>query len=129
MPSACSPGPCRPDNKRFLALAAPGAGVRLACCPDQPVNVDRVLPPIDPPVFRRAFGRPTRIAFILLKTRRRAGCERGECAWHHLAQGSHVSRIKAGSGFIRRDMEKSLLQYGAAIDAIVDPEQCASRDR
>src|SRR3546814_18700984 len=26
-------------------------------------------------------------------------------------------------------MEKSLLQYGAAIDAVVDPEQCASRDR
>src|SRR3546814_2683018 len=55
--------------------------------------------------------------------------ERGERARHHLAQRSHVPRIKAGSSFIRRDVEKSLLQYGAAIDAVVDPEQCASRDR
>src|SRR3546814_2898174 len=54
---------------------------------------------------------------------------RGERARHHLAQRSHVPRIKAGSSFIRRDVEKSLLQYGAAIDAVVDPEQCASRDR
>src|SRR3546814_16461578 len=40
MPSDCSPGPCRPDNKRFLALAAPGAGVGLACAPDPPATVD-----------------------------------------------------------------------------------------
>src|SRR3546814_8306829 len=86
---------------------APGAGVRPACCPDQPVNVDGVLPPIDPPVFRRAFSRPARIALILLEARWRAGGERGERARHHLAQRSHVPRIKAGSSFIRRDVEKS----------------------
>src|SRR3546814_7112286 len=79
--------------------------------------------------FRRAFSRPARIALILLEARWRAGGERGERARHHLAQRSHVPRIKAGSSFIRRDVEKSLLQYGAAIDAVVDPEQCASRDR
>src|SRR3546814_14482732 len=61
MPSACSPGPCRPDNKRFLALAAPGAGVVLACCPDQPVTVDGVLPPSDPPAFRRSVSSRPRL--------------------------------------------------------------------
>src|SRR3546814_19375462 len=108
MPSACSPGPCRPDNKRFLALAAPGAGVGLACCPDQPVNVDGVLPPIDPPVFRRAFSRPARIALILLETRWRAGCQRGERARRHLATRSHAPRIKAGRSFLRTHGEKNL---------------------
>src|SRR3546814_4772628 len=97
-------------------------GVRPACCRNQPVNVDGVLPPIDPPVFRRAFSRPARIALILLEARWRAGGERGERARHHLAQRSHVPRIKAGSSFIRRDVEKSLLQYGAAIDAVRSEE-------
>src|SRR5690606_25507786 len=76
MPSACSPRPRRPDNKRFLAPAAPRPGVRPACCPDQPVNVDGVLSPIDPPVFLRALSRPARIALILLEARWRAGRER-----------------------------------------------------
>src|SRR3546814_12491587 len=79
--------------------------------------------------FRRVLFRSARIALILLEARWRAGGERGERARHHLAQRSHVPRIKAGSSFIRRDVEKSLLQYGAAIDAVVDPEQCASRYR
>src|SRR3546814_20836232 len=114
MPSACSPGPCRPDNKRFLALAAPGAGVRPACCPDQPVNVDGVLPPIDPPVFRRAFRRPARIALILLEARWRAGGERGERARPHLAQRSTVPHITPGSSFIRRAVAKTLPKHGPA---------------
>src|SRR3546814_20379257 len=102
---------------------APGAGVRPACCPDQPVNVDGVLPPIDPPVFRRAFSRPARIALILLEARWRAGGESGERARHHLAQRSHVPRIKAGRRSIQRHVEKSLLQSGAAYATAVEHEK------
>src|SRR3546814_18635192 len=98
-----------------------------ASCPTQPAKVDDVLPPIDPPVFRRAFSRPARIALILLEERWRAGGERGERARHHLAQLSHVPRIKAGSSFLRRAVQTSLLPYGSAIHPVCAPVHIPSR--
>lgn len=117
-----------PDRDAIAAGICKRARIGVSDRADQPFDLRGRFMPVDPPIIRAAAGCPGRDGFVLRFAGNRAPRQPREQLAEHLVERSHVLGVERPGGFGRSDVEETLGEQGAAVDAVVDPEQARRGD-